>query len=106
MEAKYIVAIVACAVFIILLLVYAVISYRTRCEDAERRRVLKEMYTDPAKMEYDFAVYDEETQRRLAHDDASVSQLTIDDIIGEGVDIFGKIDSDGLEEITGNYIPE
>lgn len=114
MDPQYIVAIVAGSVFLILLFSF-VIVYAVRCSNAKKlRQKLDSVYLDSnlAKMEYDFAVYDEETAKMLENMSAApVEQVTIDELLGENrlasaEDVFGKIDSEGMEEITGNYKPE
>ena len=113
MDAQYIVEIVAASFFIVLLFTF-VISYAVaRSNEKNLRRKLDSVYLSNklAKMEYDFAVYDQETEKILANiESAPVEQVTIDELLNEkpvpAEEVFAKIDSEGLEEITGNYKPE
>lgn len=114
MDSQYIVAIVAGSVFLILFVSF-LIAYAVRCSNARKfRRKLDSVFLDGnlAKMEYDFAVYDEETAKLLANMSvAPVEQVTIDELLSDGKpvpaeEVFAKIDSEGMEEITGNYKPE
>lgn len=109
MEVKYIVALSVLGAFVLLLLIAAIVFYRRDKSEWLRQLKLEEMYSgDIAKMEYDFAIYDKETERLLEKRNRS-GQITFDDVLPEpreSGDLFGKIDSDGFEEITGNYKPE
>ena len=62
------------------------------------------MYNDPdlAKMEYDFASYDDRVERLISASNAD-GQLTIDDVMLEAP---AAAPDEGLDEITGNYKPE
>lgn len=109
MEIKYIVAITTLCLFVVILLIVAIITYHRKKEEWDRQIAIEKSLENPRKMEYDFAVYDEETERLLARGGKNDGQLTIDDVIGkarDNVDIFGKIKTEGVEEITGNYRPE
>lgn len=112
MDPKYIVAIVAGGVFLVLFIVFIIVSaYRRKIEARLQARIAKE-YSDEnlAKMEYDFAVYDEETVKLLSGAaEIPVTQVSIYDVLSEDLaqpeEVFGKIESEGMEEITGNYKP-
>ncbi len=113
MEPKYIVAIVVGGIFFIMLVTYVIFTVRIGYLEKLRRSEIEKMYSDKnlVKMDYDFAIYDEETAKLLAENERKSGQLTIDDVLadsGLAVDesVFGTIDSEGLEEITGNYKPE
>lgn len=114
MELKYILAIVGGGLFLIAVIVFLVYLIRIRNKEAEQMEYLEKMYSDKnlVKMDYDFAVYDEETEKILAqmhnNDDG---QLTIDDVMAKanlasGDTVFGTVDTEGPEEITGNYKPD
>ncbi len=109
MDVKYIYALVALSLFVLLLIIAAVTFYKRDKAEWIRRLKFEDMYAgNIAKMEYDFAIYDRETELLLERRNHS-GQITLEDVLPEAresQDIFGKIDSDGVEEITGNYKPE
>ncbi len=113
MEPKYIVAITAGGIFLILFLVFIILAaHRQKVEKRLQERLDKEYSNENlAKMEYDFANYDDETVKMLSADsEKSETQVTIYDVLSEELaqpeEVFGKIESEGMEEITGNYKPE
>lgn len=97
----------ALGVFVLLLLISAIAAYRRRTAEFESRKLIEKMYSSDKikKMEYDFVVYDKETERIIANNEHIGSQMTIEEIVGDGR-LFDKIESEGIEEITGNYKPE
>ena len=109
MESQYIVAIISGSVFLIILLVYIIlIVVRSKKALKEKARI-SEIYSDEslAKMEYDFAVYDEESSELLGEQAKREGHTTIDEELDSPQEeVFAKIDSEGIEEITGNYHPE
>lgn len=108
METQYIVTLVTMLFFVALVIIYAVTSYHRRIEEWNNRQQLENLYVSGAiaTMEYDFAVYDEETERLIANDGRrEEGQLTFDDVLDDGR-IIGKLDGESIEEITGNYKPE
>lgn len=72
------------------------------------------MYLDKntPKLDYDFAVYDEEVRRKLEGNKITEGQLTIDDVMqatstpASDETVFASVDVENVEEITGNYQPE
>lgn len=109
METEYLVATISLSLFVVLLLIYAVVSYRIRATEWARQQKIEQSLEHPVKMEYDFVAYDEETEKILAGNIRSEGQLTIEDVLGgdsAGTELFAKIDNEGLEEITGKYSPE
>lgn len=109
MGTEYIIATASLSVFVLLLLIYAITSYRIRVSEWTRQQNIEKSLENPVKMEYDFVAYDEETERLLSGNGRTEGQLTFDDVLGgnnAGSDIFAKIDIEGFEEITGNYRPE
>ena len=113
MDPKYIVAIVTGGIFLILFIVFIIIFAHKRKTEARLQARLEQEYSDEnlAKMEYDFAVYDEETAKILSGAvEKPVTQVSIYDVLSEDLaqpeEVFGKIESEGMEEITGNYKPD
>ncbi|MDE7082318.1 MAG: hypothetical protein K2O89_01275 [Clostridia bacterium] len=113
MEAKYIVAIVAGALFLLLLLIFIILAADKKKKYKLQRQRLEQMYADKnlVKMEYDFLVYDEETEKIFAAQMERSNQMTFSDIDpssmpAAGGAIFQTVDTDGLEEIVGTYKPE
>ncbi len=114
MELKYIVAIAAGGLFLLLFLINLLVAAHRRKVERQLQDHLDEVYSDKnlAKMEYDSAVYDEETAKMIAkHRQEDEKQVTIYDVLTDGKltppeEVFGKIENEGMEEITGNYKPE
>ena len=107
----------SCAgVFAFLFLLYVITSIVRIRKLHKQRAELQAMYASDklAKMEYDLASYDEETYK-LLNGNKVATQMTLEDVISDGLDtpavpattidetLFEKIESDGLEELTGNY---
>ena len=102
--------------FAFLLLLYVITSLvRTRKLNKQRAELQKMYSSDKlAKMEYDLASYDEETYK-LLNGNKVATQMTLEDVMNDGFDtpvahattidetLFEKIESDGLEELMGNY---
>lgn len=113
MELPYILTIAVCSLFVLLFLIYLIVYFRGRYEHNRRMTEIEQMYADKnlAKMDYDSAVYDEETEKLLAMRQSEAGQMTIDDVmkqvaVAANESVFQKVDTEGVEEITGNYIPD
>ncbi len=104
MEVRFIVTIIIGGVFAALLMVWLCLYFLNKNKAAKQRKQIKEMYNDPdlAKMEYDFASYDDRVERLISASNAD-GQLTIDDVMLEAP---AAAPDEGLDEITGNYKPE
>ena len=94
MELRYILIIIGVSLFLILFLTYVFVTARNL-----------------AQMNYDFAAYDEELEKIIAGQQLPDGQISFDDIMDKNDSfVLGKIlqnvDSDGVEEITGNYKPD
>lgn len=112
MAFEYIVSIVIGGLFALMFLIFLIAYGRAENKKFKLYDELEKIYSDKnlVKMDYDFAVYDEETEKILSSMQAKEGQLVIEDVIGleaAAVDstVFGTVDTDGLEEITGNYKP-
>ncbi len=110
----------AAGLFALLLLAYFMNADAAKKNARRKSEELEKAYSDKnlAKMEYDVAVYDDET-RKLMDRSRSEAQVTIDDVIVDekksaapsaddvkpsaGEILFGKVDGEGVEEITGNF---
>ena len=113
MDIKYIVAIVACSLFLLLLLIFIILGVQRKQKLKLQRQRLEQMYADKnlVKMEYDFLVYDEETEKIFAEQLERIGQMSFSDVDPSTMSaasdvIFQTVDTDGLEEIVGNYKPE
>ncbi len=117
----------AAALFALLLVIYFVHADAARKRNIDKQIELEKAYTDKnlAKMEYDVAVYDEDAvpAERHAVAVASAEEEKGENKAGEpavaetarasetspalkpsaGEILFGKVDDEGLEEITGDY---
>ena len=113
MEVKYIVAIAAGALFLLLILVFIIVFAERKKKLALQRQRLEQMYADKnlVEMYYDFLVYDEETEKLFSAQAERTSQMSFSDVdpttqtVQNGA-IFQTVDTDGLEEIVGNYVPD
>lgn len=114
MESIYILTIVACSLFFVLLVIFLSMYIVNNKKRKELQNELSKMYADKnaPKLDYDFAAYDEEVKRKLQGDGATEGQLTIDDVLqtsnlsASDETVFSSIDVENVEEITGNYQPE
>lgn len=113
MEVKYIIAIACGSLFLLLFLIYIIVSARRKKIEANLRQRLEQMYGDKnlVKMEYDFVVYDEETEKLVSTKLQESGQMSINDIDPSALSsaddaVFQTVDTDGIEEIVGNYVPE
>lgn len=114
MELIYILSIVAGSLFVLMLLIFLCMYINGVRKLNAKQNELRKMYSDKntPKMDYDFAVYDEEVQRKLQSGVMEDGQLTIDDVMRAGntqtVDetVFASVELEDVEEITGNYQPE
>ena len=116
MQPIHIVMILAAVLFVILVAAYFMYADKMKKINETKAEELKKTYSDKnlAKMEYDVAVYDEETRKLLTHE-KSESQVTMDEIVPDEKErasdavlssedaLFGKGDDEGMEEITGTY---
>ena len=101
---QYILSIVVFAVFALMLIMWLGTYIFNRYKENKLRRQIEDMYNDEnlAKMEYDFASYDDKTERMISTSTAE-GQITIDDVI---FDNLANVVDEGMEEITGNYKPD
>lgn len=114
MEPIYILTIVACSLFLILLIIFLCIYISRNRKHKRVQNELRQMYLDKGtpKLDYDFAVYDEEVRRKLEGNKITEGQLTIDDVMqsvgtpASDETVFASVDVENVEEITGNYQPE
>lgn len=113
MELKYILILIGFAVFLLCFIIHIVLTARRRKREVIVLENMKRMYADKnlAKMDYDFAVYDAELEKIIASKQLPSGQLTIDDVMpGESAasydNVFQTFDNEGMEEITGSYIPD
>jgi len=112
MELWLILSTVLGGIYVILLTAYLIVFVRTKKKAAQLRTDLAKMYADPnlAKMDYDFCVCDEETEELINKMQSGEGQA-FDAAAGESRpstaagSVFGAVETDGLEEITGNYKP-
>lgn len=118
MEPIYIISIAVGGLIFLLFIICLCVIAKMRKRAEELRAELETVYSDPdlSKMDYDIALYDDETSAKIAamrvKDD---TQVTIDDVMADSDKsaksraadeaIFSKID-DGVEEISGHYEPE
>ena len=112
MEPKYIVAIVALGVFLILFLVFFVLLARRRKTEAKLQAWLQEVYSDKnlIKLDYEDVAGDEiaQTADRTVRQAGDIDYVTRDESeeVQSSEDAYAKIEAEGIEEITGNYNPE
>lgn len=107
MELWQILTIVFGSIFLTTVLIYIIVAVRNKAKEEERNAQLAKMYSDSnlAKMEYDFAVYDEETEELVAGALGAGEQTAESTDGDQQLSFLGATDSEGIEEITGNYKP-
>ena len=106
MEAKYIFAIVILGVFFIVIFFSFVFLEYGRVKEAKLQAWIDEQYDSKEVKKYDYDSTDED--ELIAVPKATVADEVTDEL--EEVkpeitkeDAYGKIDLEGIEEITGNY---
>ena len=106
MDGRYIFAIVILGVFFLLIFVsFAVLEYG-RIREAKLQEWISEQYDSKEVHKYD---YDTEGEDELFPEQETAATEEVADV-GEEIDedapvedTFGKIEVEGIEEITGNY---
>ena len=114
MESKYIVAIVALSIFLIMFLIFFVLLARRRKTEAKLQAWLHEVYSDKnlVRLDYETSGGEEpapssEHGIRYAKDFISAEEKESNDEVQLKIEeAFSKIESVGIEEITGNYNPQ
>lgn len=114
MDLIYIIMIAVGGLFLILLLIFVCMYINDKRKQNAKMTELHNMYEDKnsPKMDYDFALYDEEAERMLSKGALKEGQLTIDDVmnVNSGVmpdeTVFASVEKEGVEEITGSYNPD
>lgn len=107
MEAKYIVAIVVLGVFLMIMFVSVVILERGHIKDVKLRTWIREQYSseDVRKHDYDSEEDSEEIPEQETETAAEEPLEAVEEDVEEEPpeEVYGKIDVEGIEEITGNY---
>ncbi len=106
METKFILLIICGGIFIATLIAYTAVSFLKKRKEEAKAEELAKMYADKnlAKMEYDCAVYDEETEKLLDSRQRPDGQMTIEEVVkseaafAEG-SVFQTVEKEGIEEI-------
>ena len=111
MEPKYIFAIASVGLFAFLFLIFFVLLARRRKMEAKLQAYLYKVYSDKDLIKSDYDFSGEETPqsfivREARTADSEIFEEEQDDIQQLKMeDIYGKIEIEGIEEITGNYNP-
>lgn len=107
MNGKYIFAIVVLAVFFVLIFIsFAILEYG-RIRRDKLQSWIDDQYNSKDVHKYDYDAEDEEDlipvrkMESLVEDVKKASEKVTDDTPAD--DTYGKIDVEGIEEITGNY---
>ena len=105
MEGRYIFAIVILAVFFLLIFVSFVILERGRIKDDRLQAWIRDQYSSKEVNKYDYdSNEDPETPIQKAETVANETEEIEEAIPDEPIENpYGKIDIEGIEEITGNY---
>ena len=106
MEAKYIFAIVVLGVFFIVIFFSFVLLEYGRIKEAKLQAWINEQYDSKEVKKYDYDATDEDepiiVQKAAVVDEAKDADEEVKaDVSVE--DAYGKIDVEGIEEITGTY---
>lgn len=109
MEPKYVISIVIVGIFSILFFIYFILLIHKRRDEAKQRRFIFEMYEKNNQEKFNYDAVDEnappivegrasaaETLAATKDEDDHAVQIHVDEL-------FGKVDKDGIEEITGSY---
>ena len=107
MDAKYIFAIIVLAVFFVLIFIsFAFLEYG-RIKNEKLQAWLSEIYNNKDVKKYDYDAEDDEDlipaqkTESVLEETKNPSEDVAEDVPVD--DTFGKIDIEGIEEITGNY---
>ena len=106
MEGKYIFAIVVLGIFFLLIFVAFVVLERGRIKDEKLQAWISERYNSKEVNKYDYDRVDEEEEIPSAQAEAVVDEEEAEEEPPVDLhleDAYGKIDIEGIEEITGNY---
>lgn len=106
MEPKYIVAIVVLGLFLILMFISVVIIERGRIRDVKLRAWISKKYNDEEVKKYDYDTDDVDDEIPLQKIETSADEPMdeVEAVVEEPhEEVYGKIDVEGIEEITGNY---
>ena len=106
MDGRYIFAIIILGVFFLLIFVsFAVLEYG-RIKESKLQAWISEQYDSKEVKKYDYDAEDEE-ELLLEQETAATEEVTdVEEEIVEDApieDTFGKIEVEGIEEITGTY---
>lgn len=104
MEGKYIFAIVILGIFFLLIFVsFAFLEYG-RIKEAKLQAWIDEQYDNKEVKKYDYDAADE-AELITEQDTAAIDKVTDPVAVTEDTpaDTYGKIDVEGIEEITGTY---
>ena len=105
MEGKYIFALIILGVFFLLIFISFAILERGRIKDEKLQAWISEQYNKKNTKQFD---YESEGEEEFSMQDAVIPE-SADKSVEEDVtevhieDPYGKIDIEGIEEITGNY---
>lgn len=106
MDGKYIFAIIVLSVFFLLILIsFAFLEYG-RNKQSKLQAWINERYADKDlnSIDYDTVMSDEEIPEQRAQTTEAVSDEADDEEIPKNLEeVYGKIEVEGIEEITGNY---
>lgn len=111
MEPKYIVAIVALSVFFVLFLIFFVLLAHKRKTEAKLQAWLNEIYSDKnlVKMDYDSVSEEDEIipePKEKTAEPATETKEEKEEAQTKTTEEYGKLEIEGIEEITGNYEPD
>lgn len=107
MEAKYIFALIVLGVFFLLIFIsFAFLEYG-RIREEKLQAWIDEQYDSKEVKKYDYDAEDDDEElpvhkiEAVADEAEDANEEVIDEVPVE--DVYGKIDVEGIEEITGNY---
>ena len=113
MEPKYIIAISALALFFVLFIIFIVLLAIRRRREAKLKAWLHEFYSDKnlVKQDYETSGGNDDalsTERiiRSADDELYKEKKESEEVQLKIEEVFPKIETEGIEEITGNYNPQ
>ncbi len=112
MEGKYIFAIIILGIFFVLILISLAFLELKRKSDARLQAWINERYAndDLNNFDYDTVSAEEELSNQSIREENNVEIIAPEEVAKQNEepeipvsDVYGKIEVEGIEEITGNY---
>ena len=105
MEGKYIFALIILGAFFLLIFISFAILERGRIKDEKLQVWIRDQYNEKNGKQHDYDSEGEEEISMQEVESVDSGNATVEESVAEVhiEDPYGKIDIEGIEEITGNY---